>query len=173
MAAFNSAAYDYLIKLLLIGDAGVGKSCLLLRFADDSFTPSCKTTIGIEFKIRTIVLDGKRLKLQIWDTAGLERFRTIITAYFPSAMGILLVYDVTDERSFNSILFFSDTLKKQHSSEGVNIILVGNRRDCVEKKVITKEQGRALANEFNVKFLETSAKANINVEEAFFTLARF
>jgi len=92
------------IKLLLIGDSGVGKSCCLLRFSEDSFTPSFITTIGIDFKIRTIELDGKRVKLQIWDTAGQERFRTITTAYYRGAMGILLVYDVTDERSFNSKL---------------------------------------------------------------------
>lgn len=90
------------IKLLLIGDSGVGKSCCLLRFSEDSFTPSFITTIGIDFKIRTIELDGKRVKLQIWDTAGQERFRTITTAYYRGAMGILLVYDVTDERSFQS-----------------------------------------------------------------------
>lgn len=99
------ADYDYLIKLLLIGDSGVGKSCLLLRFSDGSFTTSFITTIGIDFKIRTIELDGKRIKLQIWDTAGQERFRTITTAYYRGAMGILLVYDVTDESSFNSKVF--------------------------------------------------------------------
>lgn len=102
------------IKLLLIGDSGVGKSCCLLRFSEDSFTPSFITTIGIDFKIRTIELDGKRVKLQIWDTAGQERFRTITTAYYRGAMGILLVYDVTDQRSFEStflscrlLLFFT------------------------------------------------------------------
>ncbi|KAJ7159423.1 P-loop containing nucleoside triphosphate hydrolase protein [Mycena filopes] len=98
-----SPHYDFLIKLLLIGDSGVGKSCLLLRFCDDAWTPSFITTIGIDFKIRTIELDGRRIKLQIWDTAGQERFRTITTAYYRGAMGILLVYDVTDERSFNSL----------------------------------------------------------------------
>ena len=90
----------------MIGDSGVGKSCCLLRFSEDSFTPSFITTIGIDFKIRTIELDGKRVKLQIWDTAGQERFRTITTAYYRGAMGILLVYDVTDERSFNSMFPF-------------------------------------------------------------------
>jgi GTPase SAR1 family protein len=99
--------YNLQIKLLLIGDSGVGKSCCLLRFSEDSFTPSFITTIGIDFKIRTIDLDGKRVKLQIWDTAGQERFRTITTAYYRGAMGILLVYDVTDERSFSSMFPFS------------------------------------------------------------------
>jgi len=171
MSQSKGAAYDYLIKLLLIGDSGVGKSCLLLRFSDDSFTPSFITTIGIDFKIRTIELDGKRIKLQIWDTAGQERFRTITTAYYRGAMGILLVYDVTDERSFKNIRNWFSNIE-QHASEGVNKILIGNKCDWVEKKAITKEQGQALADEFGIKFLETSAKANINVEEAFFTLAR-
>jgi Ras-related protein Rab-8A len=171
MTTSKSAGYDYLIKLLLIGDSGVGKSCLLLRFSDDSFTPSFITTIGIDFKIRTIELDGKRIKLQIWDTAGQERFRTITTAYYRGAMGILLVYDVTDERSFNNIRNWFSNIE-QHASEGVNKILIGNKCDWVEKKVITKEQGQLLADEFGIKFLETSAKANTNVEEAFFTLAR-
>jgi Ras-related protein Rab-8A len=100
--ALQGLTFDHQIKLLLIGDSGVGKSCCLLRFSEDSFTPSFITTIGIDFKIRTIELDGKRVKLQIWDTAGQERFRTITTAYYRGAMGILLVYDVTDKRSFDS-----------------------------------------------------------------------
>lgn len=100
----NLSSFHFQIKLLLIGDSGVGKSCCLLRFSEDSFTPSFITTIGIDFKIRTIELDGKRVKLQIWDTAGQERFRTITTAYYRGAMGILLVYDVTDQRSFESTL---------------------------------------------------------------------
>ncbi|CAO3657132.1 unnamed protein product [Mucor hiemalis] len=160
MTTAKSASYDYLIKLLLIGDSGVGKSCLLLRFSDDSFTPSFITTIGIDFKIRTIELDGKRIKLQIWDTAGQERFRTITTAYYRGAMGILLVYDTTDENLL------------EHASEGVNKILIGNKCDMEDKRVITKEQGQTLANELGIRFMETSAKANIGVEEAFFDLAR-
>ncbi|KAF9936217.1 GTP-binding protein [Mortierella antarctica] len=171
MATPKSASYDYLIKLLLIGDSGVGKSCLLLRFSDDSFTPSFITTIGIDFKIRTIELDGKRIKLQIWDTAGQERFRTITTAYYRGAMGILLVYDVTDERSFSNIRNWFSNIE-QHASEGVNKILIGNKCDMPDKKVISKDQGQALADEFGIKFLETSAKSNICVEEAFFSLAR-
>ncbi|WRT63979.1 GTP-binding protein ypt2 [Kwoniella shivajii] len=163
--------YDFLIKLLLIGDSGVGKSCLLLRFCDDAWTPSFITTIGIDFKIRTIELDGKRIKLQIWDTAGQERFRTITTAYYRGAMGILLVYDVTDEKSFQNIRTWHANID-QHASPGVNKILIGNKCDWDEKRTVTIEQGRALADEFGLRFLETSAKANEGVEEAFFTLAR-
>ncbi|SCV71344.1 BQ2448_2932 [Microbotryum intermedium] len=157
--------------MLLIGDSGVGKSCLLLRFCDDAWTPSFITTIGIDFKIRTIELDGKRIKLQIWDTAGQERFRTITTAYYRGAMGILLVYDVTDERSFNNIRTWHSNVE-QHASEGVNKILIGNKCDWSDKKVITEQQGQDLADELGLRFLETSAKTNINVEEAFFALAR-
>ncbi|CAO3623347.1 unnamed protein product [Mucor hiemalis] len=149
----------------------VGKSCLLLRFSDDSFTPSFITTIGIDFKIRTIELDGKRIKLQIWDTAGQERFRTITTAYYRGAMGILLVYDVTDEESFSNVRNWFSNIE-QHASEGVNKILIGNKCDVEDKRAISKEQGETLANELNIRFMETSAKANIGVEEAFFDLAR-
>lgn len=179
------------IKLLLIGDSGVGKSCCLLRFSEDSFTPSFITTIGIDFKIRTIELDGKRVKLQIWDTAGQERFRTITTAYYRGAMGILLVYDVTDERSFNSALYLAHNVPQprvanrqcqtdirtwfsnveQHATEGVNKILIGNKCDWEEKRAVSTERGQALADELGIPFLEVSAKGNINIDEAFYSLA--
>jgi len=170
-ATSKQQAYDYLIKLLLIGDSGVGKSCLLLRFSDDSFTPSFITTIGIDFKIRTIELEGKRIKLQIWDTAGQERFRTITTAYYRGAMGILLVYDVTDEKSFSNIRNWIRNIE-QHATDNVNKMLVGNKCDMADKRVVEPERGKALADEYSIKFMETSAKSSINVEEAFITLAK-
>ncbi|XP_028777145.1 ras-related protein RABE1c [Neltuma alba] len=164
--------YDCLIKLLLIGDSGVGKSCLLLRFTDDSFTTSFITTIGIDFKIRTVELDGKRIKMQIWDTAGQERFRTITTAYYRGAMGILLVYDVTDETSFNNIRNWIVNIE-QHASDNVNKILVGNKADMDEsKRVVPTSRGKALADEYGIRFFETSAKTNLNVEQVFFSIAR-
>ncbi|XP_027069835.2 ras-related protein RABE1a-like [Coffea arabica] len=166
------ADYDYLVKLLLIGDSGVGKSCILLRFCEDSFTTSFITTIGIDLKIRTIELDGKRIKLQIWDTAGQERFRTITTAYYRGAMGILLVYDVTDESSFNNIRNWIRNIE-QHASDSVDTILVGNKADMDEsKRAVPTSRGQALANEYGVKFFETSAKTNHNVNEVFFSIAR-
>ncbi|KAF3790942.1 Ras-related protein [Nymphaea thermarum] len=151
---------------------GVGKSCLLLRFSDDSFTTSFITTIGIDFKIRTVELDGKRIKLQIWDTAGQERFRTITTAYYRGAMGILLVYDVTDESSFNNIRNWIRNIE-QHASDNVNKILVGNKADMDEsRRAVPTSRGQALADEYGIKFFETSAKTNLNVENVFFTIAR-
>ncbi|CAL9106963.1 unnamed protein product [Musa textilis] len=166
------ADHDYLIKLLLICDSGVGKSCLLLRFSDGFFMTSFITTIGLDFKIRTIELDGKQIKLQIWDTAGQEQFRTITTAYYRGAMGILLVYDVTDESSFNNIRNWIRNIE-QHASDNVNKILVGNKADMDESKwAVPTAKGQSLADEYGVKFFETSAKTNLNVEQVFFSIAR-
>lgn len=126
----------------------------------------------IDFKIRTIELDGKRIKLQIWDTAGQERFRTITTAYYRGAMGILLVYDVTDESSFNNIRNWIRNIE-QHASDNVNKILVGNKADMDEsKRAVPTSKGQALADEYGIKFFETSAKTNLNVEEVFFSIGK-
>ncbi|RVW49438.1 Ras-related protein RABE1c [Vitis vinifera] len=127
---------------------------------------------SIDFKIRTIELDGKRIKLQIWDTAGQERFRTITTAYYRGAMGILLVYDVTDESSFNNIRNWIRNIE-QHASDNVNKVLVGNKADMDEsKRAVPTSKGQALADEYGIKFFETSAKTNLNVEEVFFSIAK-
>lgn len=166
----STKTHDYLIKLLMIGDSGVGKSCLLLRFSDDSFTTSFITTIGIDFKIKTIELEGKRIKLQIWDTAGQERFRTITTAYYRGAMGILLVYDVTDEVSFQDIHNWMKNIE-QHASESVNKVLIGNKSDMDSGKVISTQMGQTLADNYDVRFFETSAKTGVNVNAAFIQIA--
>ena len=127
--------YDYLFKLLLIGDSGVGKSCLLLRFADDTYTDSYISTIGVDFKIRTVDLDTKTIKLQIWDTAGQERFRTITSSYYRGAHGIIIVYDITDKESFDNVrqwLFEID----RYASENVCKLLVGNKSDLGSKRAV-------------------------------------
>ncbi|XP_060271293.1 ras-related protein Rab-8A isoform X1 [Ovis aries] len=163
--------YDYLFKLLLIGDSGVGKTCVLFRFSEDAFNSTFISTIGIDFKIRTIELDGKRIKLQIWDTAGQERFRTITTAYYRGAMGIMLVYDITNEKSFDNIRNWIRNIE-EHASADVEKMILGNKCDVNDKRQVSKERGEKLALDYGIKFMETSAKANINVENAFYTLAR-
>ena len=151
---------------------GVGKTCLLLRYANDSFSPTFITTIGIDFKIKNIELDGKRIKLQIWDTAGQERFRTITTSYFRGAQGILLVYDVCDRRSFQSIRNWVTQIQ-QHADVHVNKILIGNKADMEQERQVSHEEGQNLANEFEtpMKFFETSAKQNTNVDACFTAIA--
>jgi Ras-related protein Rab-1A len=162
--------YDYLFKLLLIGDSGVGKSCLLLRFADDSYLESYISTIGVDFKIRTVELDGKTIKLQIWDTAGQERFRTITSSYYRGAHGIIVVYDVTDQESFNNVKQWLNEIDR-YASENVNKLLVGNKSDLASKKVVDYATAKAFADEIGIPFLETSAKNAANVEQAFMTMA--
>lgn len=162
--------YDYLFKLLLIGDSGVGKSCLLLRFADDTYTESYISTIGVDFKIRTIDLDGKTIKLQIWDTAGQERFRTITSSYYRGAHGIIIVYDCTDQDSFNDVKQWLEEIER-YASDQVNKLLVGNKCDLITKKVVEYEAAKEYAEQLGIPFLETSAKNAMNVEQAFMTMA--
>jgi Ras-related protein Rab-1A len=162
--------YDYLFKLLLIGDSGVGKSCLLLRFADDTYTDSYISTIGVDFKIRTVDLDTKTIKLQIWDTAGQERFRTITSSYYRGAHGIIIVYDITDKESFDNVrqwLFEID----RYASENVCKLLVGNKSDLSNKRAVEYDAAKTFADELTIPFLETSAKNATNVEQAFLTMA--
>ncbi|CAN1333804.1 GTP-binding protein YPTM2, partial [Linum perenne] len=137
---------DYLFKLLLIGDSGVGKSCLLLRFADDSYLDSYISTIGVDFKIRTVEQDGKTIKLQI------------------------VVYDVTDQESFNNVKQWLNEIDR-YASENVNKLLVGNKSDLTSNKVVSYETGKALADELGIPFMETSAKNASNVEDAFMAMS--
>ena len=166
----SSPEYDYLFKLLLIGDSGVGKSCLLLRFADDTYTDSYISTIGVDFKIRTLELESKVIKLQIWDTAGQERFRTITSSYYRGAHGIIVVYDATDRQSFDNLKTWLGEIQR-YANDKVNILLVGNKCDLKDKKVVSKEEAEKFAQEHNLELLETSAKEAINVEQAFVKMA--
>lgn len=157
-------------QLVLIGDTGVGKSCLLLRFADDSFTENYTSTIGVDFRFRTVKVDKKVVKLQIWDTAGQERFRTITSAYYRGADGIIMVYDVTLEDSFKHINeWFLEV--NRYAAEDTCKIIVGNKIDLPEK-VISTEVGKAYADKLNMPFIETSAVNSTNVEAAFETITK-
>jgi len=162
--------YDLLYKFLLIGDSGVGKSCLPLRFADDAFTENFISTIGVDFKIKTVMMDGKRVKLQIWDTAGQERFQTITTSYYRGANGIIIVFDVTNQTSFESVKKWLDDVER-HASQNIVKLLIGNKCDLEHKRVVDYHTAKALADRLNMPYLETSAKAATNVEKAFEKLA--
>lgn len=169
----SNQQYDHLIKLLLIGDSGVGKSCLLLRFSDDQFTTSFITTIGIDFKIRTVELDGKRVKLQIWDTAGQERFRTLTSSYYRGAQGIVFVYDITRRDTFDDLAEIWQREVDMYSTvEDCVKIVIGNKVDRAEQRAVSREEGMAFARDNGCLFLECSAKTKVSVQEAFEELVR-
>ena len=155
---------------MLIGNHDVGKTAILHQFCDESFNAKFIPTIGVDFKIRNVNIDGKEIKLQIWDTAGQERFHKITTAYYRGAMGIILVYDITSSKSFDSILHWIRNIK-EHANNDVEIVLLGNNCEMEDKREITKERGENLAKEYSLQFYETSTKNNINIEESILSLS--
>ncbi|KAJ1421416.1 ras-related gtp-binding protein [Ochromonadaceae sp. CCMP2298] len=158
------------LKLLTIGDSGVGKTWLLMRWAGaaDLIDKRSRSlpTIGVDFKMKTVSIDGRRVKIQVWDTAGQERFRTITNSYFRHSHGILLVFDVTDPRSFANIRSWIGQIEL-HDKEGLPTILVGNKCDLEDQRAVARDQAEAVAKEFGITYFETSAVENINVEDAF------
>ncbi|KAJ3440158.1 small gtp binding protein rab8 [Anaeramoeba flamelloides] len=147
--------YDYLFKILLLGDSSVGKSSIMLRYT----------------KIRTINIDNKKVKLQIWDTAGQEKFRTIVRSYYRGTKGIILVYDITNVETFNNIKSWVKEIDT-YGENVENLLLVGNKNDLESKRQVTTKMGQKLAEELGVAFFETSAKNDTNIEPAFFGLAK-
>lgn len=158
--------YDYLFKLVIVGDSTVGKSNLLGRFCTGKFDQDTKATIGVEFSTRTVQIDGRKVKAQIWDTAGQERYRAITKAYYRGAAGAFVVYDTTRPASFESVRRWLKDLR-EHANPNATIMLVGNKRDLVSQRGVLKEDAQALAEAEKLPFLETSALKNVNVEEAF------
>ena len=157
---------DYQLKLLLLGDSGVGKTCVLLRYVDDTFKELYFTTIGIDFAIKKLSFNKKRLKVQIWDTGGQERFREITTSYFRGTDAIILLYDVTNRRSFDSIRNWI-SLIQTHGDVNVFKILIGNKCDLNDRRSISWDEGNDLAKEFEMNFFEVSGKTNYNITKAF------
>jgi len=163
--------YSYLLKYIIIGDTGVGKSCLLLQFTDKRFQPVHDLTIGVEFGARMITIDQSQVKLQIWDTAGQESFRSITRSYYRGSAGALLVYDITRRETFNHLTTWLEDAK-QHGNNNMTIMLIGNKSDLDQKRAVSYEEGEKFANENGLTFLETSAKTAKNVEQAFISSAR-
>eukprot|EP00020_Sapocribrum_chincoteaguense_P006924 CAMPEP_0170739474 /NCGR_PEP_ID=MMETSP0437-20130122/5183_1 /TAXON_ID=0 /ORGANISM="Sexangularia sp." /LENGTH=216 /DNA_ID=CAMNT_0011077937 /DNA_START=60 /DNA_END=710 /DNA_ORIENTATION=- len=159
-------SYAYLFKYIIIGDTGVGKSCLLLQFTDKRFQPVHDLTIGVEFGARLITIEGKPIKLQVWDTAGQESFRSITRSYYRGAAGALLVYDITRRDTFTHLeSWLADA--RQHASPNMTVILIGNKADLESRRVVSREEGERFAKENGLLFLETSAKTAVAVEDAF------
>jgi Ras-related protein Rab-1A len=154
----------------MIGDSGVGKSSLLLRFASDQFEDSYMTTVGLDFKIRTVNVDGKKVKLQMWDTAGQERFRTITSSYYRGAQGIIVVFAVDDAKSFENVKTWVTEIER-YAGEGVVKLLVGNKCD-LETRSVSTEDAEKFAAELKMQYMETSAKTAEKVEDTFMLTAR-
>jgi len=166
-----SETYDYLFKLIVIGDAATGKSCILHRFTQNKFKSDSTHTIGVEFGSRVIETGGKNLKLQVWDTAGQERFRSVTRSYYRGAAGCVLVYDISSRESFNHVLAWLNDARSLATSNLV-ICLVGNKTDLQNDREVTFLEASRFAQDNDIMFVETSAKNGENVEEAFVKVAR-
>jgi len=160
---------DFLLKIVLIGDSGVGKTNLLSRFARDQFNPDSKSTIGVEFATKTLEIEGKTVKAQIWDTAGQERYRAITSAYYRGAIGALLLYDITASLTFSSLSRWLQELR-ENADSNIVVMLVGNKCDLQDLRAVGKEEGIGFSKSENLLFIETSARDATNVQESFTTL---
>lgn len=163
--------YSYIFKYIIIGDMGVGKSCLLHQFTEKKFMADCPHTIGVEFGTRIIEVSGQKIKLQIWDTAGQERFRAVTRSYYRGAAGALMVYDITRRSTYNHLSSWL-TDARNLTNPNTIIYLIGNKSDLDSQRDVTHEEARQFAEENGLKFIEASAKTGENVEDAFFETAK-
>ena len=163
--------YDFIFKVLLLGNSDVGKSSLILRYVDQTWSDTFVPTIGVDFKVKSLEIDDKKIKMQIWDTAGQERFRNVISSYFRGSHGVFVIYDITNRDSFKNLECWLSEIEK-NANQNILKILVGNKNDLEDDREIKTEEGQAFANRNGMQFMETSAKMNVNVNEAFEALAK-
>lgn len=164
--------FDLACKVMLLGDSGVGKTCLLIRFKDGAFLSGAFiSTVGIDYRNKIIEIDETKVKLQIWDTAGQERFRSVTHAYYRDSHALLLLYDITSKSSFDNIRAWLSEIQ-DYAPDNVVVMLLGNKADRPGERVVKKEEGERLAKDHNVTFMETSAKTGMNVDLAFTAIAR-
>jgi len=170
-APVSDEEYDYLFKVVLIGDSGVGKSNLLSRFTRNEFNLESKSTIGVEFATKSIQSDGKTIKAQIWDTAGQERYRAITSAYYRGAVGALLVYDISKRISYDNVSRWLKELR-DHADQNIVIMLVGNKKDLRHMRQVQTDEAKEFCKQHKLFFIETSALADSNVTTAFETILK-
>ena len=160
-------AEESVYKVLLLGDTTVGKTCFLMKYTDKTFQEVHMSTIGLDYRLKTMVLkNGKNIKLQIWDTAGQDRFRAITKNYYKGAHGIILIYDVTSLQTYENVKTWINQIREE-APPNVVIFLAGNKIDMEEERKVKTEEGKSLADEFGLPFYETSAKNDININETF------
>ena len=158
--------FNYLFKYIIIGDSSVGKSNILLKYAHNQFKPEYQLTIGVEFGAKNIDINGKTYRIQIWDTAGQENFRSITRAYYKNSVCALVVYDVTNKESFDNVKSWIEDCKSQ-SPKTILMVLVGNKIDLDSDRAVSYEEGEEFAKVNNMPFFETSAKTGANIENIF------
>ena len=166
----SNLSFNYLLKYIIIGDSSVGKSNILLRYVHNSFNPEFLTTIGVEFGAKNIEINKKIFRIQIWDTAGQENFRSITRAYYKNSVCALIVYDISNRSSFENVISWIEDCKGQ-SPKSIFIILVGNKNDLENERQVSYEEGLEFAKNNNIVFFETSAKTGKNISELFQTSA--
>ena len=162
----NANGYDMIFKIVLIGDTSVGKTNILSKYLTDEFDAKSKATVGVEFGVKNFKIENNIVKVQIWDTAGEERYRSITNAYYKGAKGSLLVYDITNKKSFENVEKWISDLKA-NADEDISMILLGNKTDLEDKRVVSTEEGKNKAEFYNLTFMETSALNGNNIQEAF------
>ena len=158
--------YQYIFKLILIGDSGVGKSCILQRYMKNTFEESYKCTIGVDFLMKSIIINGQTVKLQLWDTAGQEKYKSMVSSYYRGANVALIVFDLTNRKSFDNLPLWIENFYK-NGPEQKNIILIGNKNDLADQRQVSQEEAEAFSETNNMMYFETSAKEGNNIDYVF------